>query len=211
MIKTVIYARYSSHKQTEQSIEGQLRVCGEYAKNNNLQVIDYYIDKEISGKYDNRENFQKLIEDSKKGKFECVLVYKFDRFARNRYDSIIYKELLKKRNIKTISATEYISDKPEGIIMEALLEGYAEYYSAELGEKVKRGMNESILKGNTIGGHMLYGYKVIDKKIVIDEKTAPAIKYLFEEYSKGKAKKENYSRVKRKRIQNSKRKIIKPL
>ncbi len=208
MIKTVIYARYSSHKQTEQSIEGQLRICEEYAKNNDLKIIDYYIDKELSGKYDNRENFQKLISDSKNQKFDCVLVYKFDRFARNRYDSIIYKELLKKRGIKTISATEYISEKPEGIIMEAMLEGYAEYYSAELSQKVKRGMKESILKGNTIGGHMLYGYKVVDKKIMVDEQTAPAIKYLFEEYAKGKPKKQIIKELNEKGFRTRKGKLL---
>lgn len=190
MINAVIYARYSSHKQTEQSIEGQLRVCEDYAKNNDFKIVGSYIDRAMSGTTDNRTNFKKMIEDSKKGKFECVLVYKFDRFARNRYDSSVYKEILKKYGVKVISATEYISERPEGIILEGMLESFAEYYSAELGEKVKRGMHESALKGNSTGGTLLLGYKIKNKKYIIDEERAKIVKYIFNEYANGKTKKE---------------------
>lgn len=189
-MNAVIYARYSSHRQTEQSIEGQLRVCEEYAKNNNINIVGYYIDRALSGKTDNRTNFKNMIEDSKKGKFECVLVYKFDRFARNRYDSAVYKELLRKCGIKTLSATEFISDKPEGIILEGMLESFAEYYSVELAQKVKRGMRESALKGNSTGGTIPLGYKVENKKYVVDNENAKIIQYIFNEYANGKTKKE---------------------
>ena len=88
-MKIVIYARYSSHSQTEQSIEGQLQVCYEYAKNNGHTVIAEYIDRAQSGTSDNRTDFQRMIADSDKHLFEAVLVYQLDRFARNRYDSAI--------------------------------------------------------------------------------------------------------------------------
>jgi len=90
----VIYARFSSHSQTEQSIEGQLKVCYEYAERNNMTVIQEYIDRATTGTNDNRQQFQQMLEDSNKKQFEAVLVYQLDRFARNRYDSAINKRKL---------------------------------------------------------------------------------------------------------------------
>ena len=152
MKTAVIYARYSSDSQTEQSIEGQLRVCEEYAAKNNIVVIDTYIDRAMTGTNDNRPDFQRMIRDSAKKTFGYVLVYKFDRFSRNKYETAIHKKALKDNGVRVISATEYIPDSPEAIILESMLEGYAEYYSAELSQKVKRGMNESRRKGNFTGG-----------------------------------------------------------
>lgn len=185
MKTAVIYARYSCEKQNEQSIDGQIRVCTDFALNNDIQIVNTYIDKALSGKTDKRPNFVKLIEDSKNANFDYVIVYKLDRFSRNRYDSAIYKNMLKKNNVKVLSACEQISDNPEGIILEALIEGMAEYYSAELAQKTKRGMKETILKGNFTGGQVLFGYKVIDKKVVIDETNAKIMQFVFKEYSNG--------------------------
>lgn len=112
-------------------------------------------------------------------------VYKFDRFSRNKYETAIHKKTLRDNGVKVISATEHIPDRPEGIIFESMLEGYAEYYSAELSQKVRRGMNETRLKGNYTGGHILYGYKKQDKKLVIDEKRAEVVRFIFEQYSIG--------------------------
>ena len=190
MKNAVIYARFSSHSQTEQSIEGQLRVCKEYAQRNNIQIVGEYIDRALTGTNDNRPQFQQMIEDAENKIFEYILVYKLDRFSRNKYDNVVYKHKLKQYGVKVISATEAISNTPEGEIMEGLLEMFAEMYSKDLSQKVKRGIKESIIKGNYIGGHILYGYKVVDKKIVIDERTAPAIRYLFQEYADGKSKKQ---------------------
>ncbi len=137
-MKAVIYARYSSDNQREGSIEGQLRECYEYAKYNDIEIIGEYIDRAFSAKTDDRPDFQRLIADSNRKFFDAVLVWKLDRFARNRYDSARYKALLKKNGVRVISATEKISEDASGILLESLLEGYAEYYSAELAEKVKR-------------------------------------------------------------------------
>ena len=131
-MKGVIYARYSSDNQREESIEGQLRECKEYAERNDITILGTYIDRALSAKTDNRPEFQHMIKESAKGLFDVVLVWKLDRFARNRYDSARYKNLLKKNGVKVISARENISEGSEGIILEAMLEGYAEYYSAEL-------------------------------------------------------------------------------
>ena len=114
-----------------------------------------------------------------------MTVYKFDRFSRNKYETAIYKKALRDNGVKVISATEHIPDSPEGIIFESMLEGYAEYYSAELSQKVRRGMNETRLKGNYTGGHILYGYKKQDKKLIIDEERAEVVRFIFEQYSIG--------------------------
>ena len=104
-------------------------------RKNGITIVKHYIDRAISAKTDNRPEFQQMIKDSDKKLFDIVLVWKLDRFARNRYDSARYKTQLKKNGVKLMSATEIISEGPEGIILESVLEGYAEYYSADLAEK----------------------------------------------------------------------------
>ena len=182
MKRAVLYARYSSDRQTEQSIEGQIRVCNEFAKNNGYTIIHHYIDRAMTGTNDNREAFQQMIADSYNKNFEYVLVYKLDRFSRNRYDSVINKAKLKKNGVKLISATEPITEQPEGIILESLLEGMAEYYSAELAQKVKRGMRESRLKGFYTGGKPLFGYEVIDRKLYVKQSDALIVKEIYKEF-----------------------------
>ncbi len=185
----VLYMRYSSDKQNEQSIEGQRRVCREYARSE-YDIITEYIDRDRTGKNDKREAFQQMIADSKKHKFRYVIVYKLDRFARNRYDSAKYKHILKQNGVRVISATEYLSDSPESIMTEALLEANAEYYSAELAQKTKRGMRESALKGNSTGGTVPLGFKIVNKKYEVDINTVQIPKLIFEMYANGKSKTE---------------------
>ena len=186
MKNAVIYARYSSERQTEQSIEGQLRVCKEFAEKNGHRIVGTYIDRAISGRnVENRDEFQKMIKDSGRQLFEFVIVYKLDRFARNRYDSATNKAVLKKNGVRVLSACEQITDTPEGIILESMLEGYAEYYSAELSQKVRRGLKQSRIKGNFTGGFTLYGYKIVDKKWTIDETQAGVIRQIYKDYLGG--------------------------
>ena len=157
-MNVVIYARYSSDRQTEHSIEGQLKVCYEYANREGLTVLDTYIDRASSGTNDNRLQFQKMIKDSERKHFEGVLVYQLDRFARNRLDSALYKHHLKKNGVRVLSARENISSDASGILLEGLLEVQAEYFSAEHSQKVKRGFDINASKGYVIGGVPL-GYK----------------------------------------------------
>ena len=182
----VIYARYSSSNQTEASIEGQLKVCYEYAKQNNFNVVEEYIDRAMTGTNDNRPDFKRMMEDSKKHKFQGILVYQLDRFARNRYDSANNKAILKKNGVKVYSAKENISDDPSGILMESMLEGMAEYYSAELSQKIKRGMDLLADKCLYTGGGVALGFKINpDKTFGIDEETAPFVVKIFEKYASG--------------------------
>ena len=190
----VIYARYSSHGQQEQSIDGQLRDCYAFAKREGVIVVGEYIDRAISGKTDDRPDFQRMIADAAKKQFKYIVVWKLDRFARNRYDSAFNKRTLKKYGVKVISATEYITDEPEGILLEGLIESLAEYYSENLSKHIKRGQRESILRGSHLGGKPPFGFKMINvdgiKRLVADEQNAPIIKYVFEQYAKGIPKKQ---------------------
>lgn len=183
MISVVIYARYSCDNQREESIEGQLRECRDFCKKHNFCVVNEYIDRALSARADNRPQFKKMINDSQYKTFEKVIVWKLDRFARNRNDSIIYKMKLLKNGVKVVSATEHISDSPEGIILESVLEGFAEYYSKDLSQKVTRGMKENFLKGKFNGGIPAYGFKVVNNKLVIDENEQKIVKRLFEIYT----------------------------
>lgn len=188
--QAVIYARYSCDKQTEQSIDGQLRVITDFAAKNGFFIKTSYIDRAKSAKTANRPEFLRMISDSSKGLFTHVLVYKLDRFSRNRYDSAFYKHKLKQHGVQVISATECLSDNPESIITEAMLEAMAEFYSAELGQKTKRGMRESALKCQSTGAPPPLGYKWgTDKKLCIDDATAPITKLVFSMYADGKGKK----------------------
>ncbi len=185
MKTAAIYARYSSDSQTEQSIEGQLRVCEEYAQKNNILILNTYIDRAMTGTNDNRPDFQRMLKDSSRHEWDYVLVYKLDRFSRNKYESTIHKRTLKNNGVKLLSAMENIPDTPEGIILESLLEGMNQYFSAELSQKVRRGMKETRLKGNFTGGYLIYGYNVENRKVVINENQAEVVRYIFEQYSLG--------------------------
>ena len=152
MVNVVIYARFSSHSQTEQSIEGQLKECYGFAKRNEYNVIGEYIDRALTGTTDKRPEFLRMIEDSKKKAFKYVLVYQLDRFARNRYDSATYKAKLKKNGVRVLSAKENITEDASGILVEGVLESMAEYYSVELSQKIRRGIEVSASKCQFFGG-----------------------------------------------------------
>lgn len=183
----VIYARYSSHSQTEQSIEGQLQTCYEFAKNNGHIVIGEYIDRAQSGTTDSRAEFQRMIADSDKHTFDAVLVYQLDRFARNRYDSAINKAKLKKNGVRVISARENISDDASGILVEGVLESMAEYYSAELSQKIRRGMDINAEKCLSNGSNPGLGYYVDEeRRFHIDPEGVAVVREIFEMYASGK-------------------------
>lgn len=185
MTPAVIYARYSSSNQREESIAGQLRDCHAYAERNGYTIINEYTDSALTGRSDQRPAFQKMISDSESRTFETVIVWKLDRFARNRYDSAMYRNKLKKNGVRIVSAMENISDSPEGIILEGLMESLAEYYSANLAENVKRGLYDSALERKILG-QPTFGYKRgTDGKYEIDPETAPIIQRVFQEYSRG--------------------------
>lgn len=181
----VIYARYSSQGQREESIEGQLRECKDYAERQGWTVVGEYIDRALSGKTDKREDFQRMIRDSEKGHFRGVLMYTLDRFARNRYDSAMYKARLKKNGVRVFYAKQSIPDGPEGIILESVLEGYAEYYSENLSRNVRRGMMENALQCKTTGGLCLGYQRAKDDTWAIEPVGAKVVQEIFQLYADG--------------------------
>lgn len=205
-MNAVIYARFSSDRQREESIEGQIRECKSYAERKGISVVGEYIDRAKSASKDTekRENFLRMIKDSAKHQFDTVLVWKLDRFARSRYDSAHYKNALRKNGVKVVSATEAISEGREGIILESMLEGMAEYYSAELSEKVMRGHTENALKCRTNGGICPLGYKVVDRKLEVDPVTAPIVLEVYQRYADGETIREILEDLNRKGIRTRK-------
>lgn len=185
-MNAVIYARYSSHQQTEQSIEGQLRDCYQFANQKNIKIIGEYIDRAQSGRTDNRADFQRMIKDSSKKLFDAVIVWKIDRFGRNREEIAINKVKFRKNGVSILYAKEHVPEGPEGIILESVLEGMAEYYSANLSQNVMRGMRESALKCQSTGSAIPLGFKIgKDKKFEIDEGKASIVRELFNLYDSG--------------------------
>lgn len=187
MLRARSYARYSSTNQREESIEGQLRASKEYAmRQDDMQITGEYTDRALSGKNaEKRTQFQRMIRDAERGLFDVLLVYKLDRFARNRYDAALYKAKLKKAGVKVISIMESIPEGAEGIILESVLDGFAEYYSENLAENVRRGAKDTALAAKFNGGQTPYGYRVIDGRLEVDEARAMVVKEVFERYVAG--------------------------
>lgn len=198
-MNVVIYARYSSHNQTECSIEGQLKVCNEYAKQNKLAVVGEYIDRAQTGTNDNREQFQKMLIDSERKYFQGVLVYQLDRFGRGDVVDAVNEYKLNKNGVEIISAKENFTNDPSGNLLKAVVRGVNKYYSDELSVKVKRGMDLNADKCYYNGGSIPLGLKlkvveelngsfgktIKKKKFIIDEETEPIVRKIFEMYKKG--------------------------
>lgn len=192
-MRGVIYARYSEGpRQTDQSIEGQVADCRAFAERHDIDILEIYADRHISGRsVEGRYEFQRMIQDAQDHKFDAVIVWKIDRFGRDRQDIAINKARLKRAGVKLMYAQESVPDGPEGIILESVLEGIAEYYSADLRQKVLRGRRETMKKGLYCGQTLPIGYRVDENRhIVIDEKTAPAIREVFHKYANGTALKD---------------------
>ena len=186
-MNAVVYARYSSHRQGEQSIEGQLAEAKRYAESHGLTIIHEYCDRAQSGRTDNREQFQLMLSDAAKGVFNHLIVWKTDRIGRNKEEIALNKYHLKKNGVKIHYIAEAIPDTPEGIILEAVIEGMAAYYSEQLSQNVRRGMRASAEKAQSTGGAYPLGYKVDEnKKYVIDPQYAPTVRLIFNLYAEGK-------------------------
>jgi len=181
----VIYARYSSHHQREESLDAQIRACTEYAERQGYTVIQVYADSALSATNDNRPEFQRMIADAKKKIFQYVIVHKLDRFSRDRFDAVTYKRELKINGVALQSVTENLDGSPESLMMEAVIEGMAQYYSANLARETMKGLKENAYQCKHTGGFPALGYDVdpVTKKYVINEAEAKIVKIIFEKYS----------------------------
>ena len=182
------YIRVSSAGQIEFSPDAQLKMILKYAKDHNIIIKKehIYIDEGISGRKANkRPAFMKMIATakSKEKPFDVILVHKFDRFARSREDSVVYKSLFKKESgVKVISITESIEDDKFSILIEAMLEAMAEYYSINLADEVKKGMTEKAERGQ-IQTKPSFGYKMENKQLVIIPDEAKIVKLIFNKFA----------------------------
>ena len=202
--KAVAYARFSSNNQREESIDAQLRAIRDYCERENIQLVDIYSDEAQSAKTDNRDDFKNMTDAIFKGNYDidAVLVHKFNRFARNKYDSALYKKRLRDIDIKVVSVTQPIDDSPEGRILESLIEAMDEYYSENLALEVKKGMLENALKGKHTGGGKLLGLSVDDEGYYYPDENAPIIYRIFKEYADGVPKTQIVERLNREGYRN---------
>lgn len=186
MKNAVIYARYSSDKQNEMSIEGQIEECQRYAASNDLLIVQEYIDRAQSAKTDRRPEFLRMIADSEFGNFEVILVYQLDRFARNKNDSGYYKKILADNGVRVISAKENIASDSSGIITEGMLETISQWFSAQLSEKVTRGMLQRAAQCKYNGSTVPLGYAVDENDhFILDEQRAPIVLEIYERVASG--------------------------
>ena len=183
----VIYARYSSHGQTEQSIDGQIAAAQKYAEGKGYTIIHIYADRAMTGRNDDREQFQKMLSDTATHQFGVILLWKIDRFGRNREEIAFNRYRCKKNGVRVERVAEDVPDGPEGVILDSVLEGMAEYYSLQLAQNVRRGQRESAKKSQSNGGTRMIGYKVNPdtKRYEVDPDTAPFITEVFRRYAGG--------------------------
>lgn len=196
-----MYARYSSDNQRTESIDAQERASCKFAEENDILIVRKYIDEAKTGTNANRDAFQQMLADAKNGEFEIVLVHKLDRFARNRYDSAVSRNLLKQYGVQVVSVLERFDDSPESIILEGLLEAMNEYYSANLSREVRKGMKENALACKYTGGYVPLGYKVnADMRYEINEDEAATVRYIFEAIRTGSTYTEVVSELRRRGV-----------
>jgi site-specific DNA recombinase len=163
-MKVALYARVSSEKQdVDLSISAQLKSLREYATRNGHEVTKEYVDESESGKTTARPAFREMISAARRSPkpFDLILVWKYSRFARSREDSIVFKTMLRKNGIRVVSISEPAEDTPTGKLLEAMIESLDEFYSANLGEEVTRGMRESASRGFYISSRAPFGYRKV--------------------------------------------------
>lgn len=186
-MRAAILTRFSSQLQTEASTEAQLKACRDWCKEQGHTIVDEYIDEEISGKStDGREEFDRMIRDISKDKFDILVFHKFDRFFRNKYEATVTKKMLKDAGIKYVSVTEPIPDTPEGALLEGLLDSLAEFYSQNLAREVLKGMRTKGAKGLITVSSPPYGYKSgLNGEHIIIPKEAEIVQLIFDLYANG--------------------------
>lgn len=187
-IPVVSYSRFSSEMQHETSIEAQQDAINKFAKANGYTVVEEYVDRAKSATTTaKRDEFNRMLDDSGSGKFKYVIVHKFDRFSRNKYDSAFAKTILAKNGVRVLSVLEPTNDTPEGELMEGMFELLAQYYSSNLGREVMKGFIVRAGKCLHNGGKPPLGYDVdpATQKLIINKEEAPIVKTIFEMYVKG--------------------------
>ena len=191
MSTAVAYYRYSSHRQGEQSIEGQAKHAKDWASKHGCALVKEYADRAISGRSDDRAQFQLMLHELEKIKPDYLILWKVDRMGRNKEEIAYNKYRCKKAGVKVAYVAEEIPDTPEGVILESVLEGFAEYYSLQMAQNIRRGQRNAAEKCQVIGGRRILGYKTgANKQYEIDEDGAAIVRDIFKRYLAGESQTE---------------------
>ena len=183
----VAYARYSSARQRDVSIEQQLQDIRAYAEREGYKIIYEYADHAKSGFHnvERRTEFQAMLRAADSGTFDTVIAWKVDRFGRNRRESAIFKGQLADHGVKVVYAMEPIPDGAAGVLTEGMLESLAEWYSRNIAENTKRGLMDNARKCY-FNGQRTLGYQMgPDHRYMINEPQAAVVRRIFTLYSQG--------------------------
>lgn len=176
----VIYARYSSHNQKEESIEQQIAECTEFAEKNGIRIIGIYADKAVSGRSDRRPNFQRMMRDAEKRHFQIVVAYKSNRIARNMLNALQYEAKLDSFGIKTLYAKEEFGNTAAGRFALRTMMNVNQFYSENMGEDIKRGMVDNATECK-VNGMLPLGYvKGEDGKYAIAADEAAVVREIYD-------------------------------
>lgn len=194
-VRCVIYVRYSSHNQNIESAEAQIRACEEYAAKHNMVVLYIYQDLELTGKnMEKRDELKKLLNDSERGLFDVVLVHKLDRIGRNTEEYMLNDKKLEENNVQLIALDSPFGNDANGKFFKQLLMAVNERFSSNLADEISYKTKEYARKGYYLGGVPPFGYEVTKfadnygktrNRLIVNEKEAKVVKYIFESYSKG--------------------------
>ena len=184
----VIYARYSSHNQREASIEQQVAECQKFADANNLHIAEVYADKAISGKTDRRPNFQRMMRDAGKGKFQYVVAWKSNRMGRNMLDAMMNDSRLRDMGVRCLYTEEDFDDTAAGRFALRNMMNVNQFYSENMAEDIMRGMMDNARKCMVNNGGLPLGYKKgEDGRYAIDEAGAAIVREIYERFYAGEA------------------------
>lgn len=190
-MRAVIYARYSSDRQREESAAAQIRACEQYCSRKGYTVVNHYVDEAKTGRNDRRAHFQQMIKDAKLGTFDIVVAHKVDRVFRHRYDAAVYKrELTKSGVVIEYSEQQFNRKDNSSVLMEGLMETLAEYYSLNLADETMKGLKENAYQAKFNGGYPPFGFEIIDGKYVVNEYEAQGVQAIFKMCSQGKGYKD---------------------
>lgn len=189
-LRAVIYARFSSDMQREESIDAQVRACREYCNKQGYLVTGIYKDEAKSGKSTlERDEYNRLLQDAEDDLFDVIIMHKIDRNARNEFDYHMFKQKMNSLGIRYEYAAQSIDDSPEGQMMENMLVGFAAYYSRNLAKETKKGMNENAFQAVFNGGTPPLGYDIVKEKnkgrYVINESEAEIVCFIFDHFLQG--------------------------
>lgn len=183
------YIRVSTERQVEgYSIEGQITQIEQYCQFNGYELVDIYADRDISGKSMNRPELQRMLNDAKNGKLDCVMVYKTNRLARNTSDLLTIVEELHRQNVEFFSLSERMEVKNStGKLMLQILASFSEFERNTILENIYNRQHQRALEGY-YQGNLPLGYNNIPdnkKELMINQHEANIVKYIFESYAKG--------------------------